>query len=197
MSRRSTGVRLLLLLIVGAFVAPSPALVSAAPSRFRPRPVAHDPHTVLTSTSTGVRFKPAAGADTFALYGGPGSLEGRFQEEFGNVPDAQGWITVDITDDLDYWQPSTFNTSKKLTPEELSRPLSPGNKLAHEVVGEVAEQQRFFERSGVIDLRHAFDQLSETIFVDAGHVTPLGNAAVADAMLPRILDEIAAPADRP
>ena len=32
---------------------------------------------------------------------------------------------------------------------------------------------------------------SETTFVDAGHITPIGNAAVADAMLPWILDTAA------
>lgn len=89
---------------------------SHLPARAAARPASlhvaiHDEHTVLTSTSTQVRFKVQAGTDTFALYGGPGSLEGRFQEAFGNVPDPQGWITVDRTDDRNAWQASGFNAA--------------------------------------------------------------------------------------
>lgn len=47
--------------------------------------------------------------DTFALYGGPGSLLGKFQTA-QLQPDAQGWMGVDATEESPYWQPSLFNS---------------------------------------------------------------------------------------
>lgn len=46
------------------------------------------------------------------LHGGPGSLEGRFEDAQGG-PDWQGWTPVDLTDvpAVAYWQRSTFNAA--------------------------------------------------------------------------------------
>jgi hypothetical protein len=88
-----------------------------------------------------------------------------------------------------FWQPSIYNTGKTLTSEELSRSTVPIYQLVHDLVADVAEEQDFFERTGVIDISHALDKVSETVFVDSAHITPLGNEAVVHAMLPH-LDEI-------
>lgn len=46
--------------------------------------------------------------DTFVLYGGAGSLEGKFQTEYF-APDMQGWTGLDLTDESNAWRVSTFN----------------------------------------------------------------------------------------
>lgn len=73
------------------------------------------PNTVLTSSSSDARFKATAGTDTFCLFGGPGSDDGKFSDSTGVVPlsiaqlDAAGWVFVDVTDQPTLWQLSTFN----------------------------------------------------------------------------------------
>lgn len=47
--------------------------------------------------------------DTVYLYGGPGSLEGKFEDPTGTLPDTQGWLTVDRTQVATFWHTSTFN----------------------------------------------------------------------------------------
>ncbi|MFH1844160.1 MAG: FlgD immunoglobulin-like domain containing protein [bacterium] len=47
--------------------------------------------------------------DTTFVYGGPGSIEGRFEDAYG-LPDRQGWLGVSITDTAAaYWQIDFFN----------------------------------------------------------------------------------------
>lgn len=60
---------------------------------------------VLTSASSSVNsFKAGAGTDTFCLYGGPGSLLGKFQDVNGVIPQTQGWTHRDVTDTNPKWQ---------------------------------------------------------------------------------------------
>lgn len=76
-----------------------------------------------SASNSSLRFKEAAGPDTFALYGyvdgytnttAPDEDEGRFQTS-GFIPDelnqngANGWISVDLTDNPVFWQISDFN----------------------------------------------------------------------------------------
>ena len=64
------------------------------------------------STTTGREGAWARTAvDSFLLFGGPGTSEGKFED--GLVPDLQGWTTVDRTEPLPegYWQISTFNAA--------------------------------------------------------------------------------------
>ena len=49
-----------------------------------------------SSMSTGVWSASKAAQDTFYIYGGPNSQEGRFETASGD-PDAQGWTGVDLT----------------------------------------------------------------------------------------------------
>ncbi len=47
--------------------------------------------------------------DTTFVYGGPGSLDGKFETAAG-LPDRQGWVGMDLTaQEPDSWQTSTFN----------------------------------------------------------------------------------------
>jgi hypothetical protein len=64
----------------------------------------------LSSTSTGQSLgaRSTTGPDTFVLYGGPGTLEGEFELADG-TPDWQGWEGMDRTDEINYWQVSTYN----------------------------------------------------------------------------------------
>jgi hypothetical protein len=70
----------------------------------------YGPNIVLTSSSSGYASKSAAAADTFCIYGGPGSLKGKFQLANGVQPDLQGWTSHDPSDQGTFWQPSTFNS---------------------------------------------------------------------------------------
>jgi hypothetical protein len=66
--------------------------------------------SLLNSTGTGISAKAAT--DTFYIYGGPGTAEGRFQtlvESPGGAPTAQGWIGVDLTEQTPKWHASTIN----------------------------------------------------------------------------------------
>ncbi len=58
--------------------------------------------------------------DSVVVFGGPGTLEGKFEDVFGN-PDRQGWTGVDFTtNDILYWHLSNFHAAD-LDPE------TPGN----------------------------------------------------------------------
>lgn len=48
--------------------------------------------------------------DSFVIYGGPGTLEGKFQDGAGQ-PDWQGWEGVDRTETPIYWQVRTHNAA--------------------------------------------------------------------------------------
>lgn len=53
-----------------------------------------------------------AGVDTFVIFGGPDTIEGKFQTLLGGnggVADAQGWTGVDRTEQITYWHVDTFN----------------------------------------------------------------------------------------
>ncbi len=53
----------------------------------------------------------AAKSDTLVVYGGPGSLEGKFQNA-GGVPDRQGWVGVDVTSlGLNVWNVNTYQAA--------------------------------------------------------------------------------------
>jgi len=71
---------------------------------------------VLVSTHSSTRFKAGAASDTFFLYGGPGSIQGKFEDASG-LPltaaqlAAEGWEFVDTTDRPTLWHRSTFNTA--------------------------------------------------------------------------------------
>ena len=94
---------------------------------------------------------------------------------------------------LFFWQPNMFVTGKVLTAEEIdlqnrAEELIPGDRLIHEVTVEALLRERFFERSGVIDIQNALDEIERTTFVDTNHITSIGNAAIADKMFASILD---------
>jgi len=77
------------------------------------RPIYADWHDglILQSSGNSNSFKGSAAADTFCIYGGPGSLLGKFQEANGVTVDDQGWFGVDPTDQPTLWQRSQFNMS--------------------------------------------------------------------------------------
>ena len=53
-------------------------------------------------------YSTALSQDTLYVYGGPGTLEGKF-ETAGGLPDRQSWIGVDLTQDTDsYWHIDTY-----------------------------------------------------------------------------------------
>jgi len=88
-----------------------PVAVAEAAPRTQPQPLPQisTGQDVLTSTGTGMRSKNSAAPDSFCLYGGPGSIEGKFATGFPEVvPDEQGWTGIDVTEGEIYWQRSTF-----------------------------------------------------------------------------------------
>jgi len=68
-------------------------------------------NVVLTSSSSSLNYKATTGTDTFCLYGGPGSIDGKFEDANHVVPDRQGWFGIDLTDLPVFWQHSQFNTA--------------------------------------------------------------------------------------
>ena len=94
-----------------AVVTPGPASASGKGSLPPTQPQISDGSagSVLHSNSSAAHWKASAGPDTFALYGGPGSLLGKFQNAQGGM-DAQGWIGVDATESMPEWQRSTFRS---------------------------------------------------------------------------------------
>jgi hypothetical protein len=70
-------------------------------------------NVVLTSSGSLNSFK-AAGTDTFCLYGGPGSVLGKFQAALppGDTftSSSQSWFHKDVTDQPTLWQLGTFNS---------------------------------------------------------------------------------------
>lgn len=75
------------------------------------RPMIVAPGDVLHSSSSYSDGAAKAATDTFYLYGGPGTPEGKFQDANGVIPDRQGWIGVDLTRGPVYWQVSDFNAA--------------------------------------------------------------------------------------
>ena len=66
--------------------------------------------------STGTATHAKAATDTFYLYGGPDTVEGRFQTELGGgAPDAQGWTGWDDTEQENHWHVSTTNATNPAT----------------------------------------------------------------------------------
>jgi len=69
-------------------------------------------NVVLTSDGNNLNFKAAVAPDTFTIYGGPGSLLGKYQTSFGpgSPKDIQSWYSNDVTDQPTQWQTSMFNS---------------------------------------------------------------------------------------
>lgn len=100
-----------LCLLLLSFVTPPDS--AAVPADGRPERVhrlsAPGPNDVRVSASHSGASMAKAGVDSFYLYGGPDEpTEGKFQDALGVLPDRQGWIGVDLTDEPVYWQVSTF-----------------------------------------------------------------------------------------
>ncbi len=95
---------------------------------------------VLISTGPVARYKAGAATDTFYLYGGPGTVEGKFQDANGIVPDFQGWTSVDRTETPVFWQLSTFCASN-LDGDGSSGGAGDGPGNIAYWAGQTAEQQ--------------------------------------------------------
>ncbi len=138
---RETSSRLVPTLLALVFLTIPAAVDAAGSTHF---PVVRQPEIAGTTanvlTSTGRPLgKNTSAADTFCLYGGPGSLEGKFQTAVG-LPDFQGWIGVDHTDLSNYWQLSTFCASN-LDGDGSSGGAGDGPGNVAYWCGQTAEQQ--------------------------------------------------------
>lgn len=67
------------------------------------------PDNILRSSGRVTSFKNGVSADTLCIYGGPGSLLGKFQQADLITPDSQSWTEHDPTDQPTLWQRSTFH----------------------------------------------------------------------------------------
>ena len=96
----------LALVLFFAFVA---STVAARPSTPTAPDLALEPSAqIVRSTSTTLGGLARTSVDTFVLYGGPYTLEGKFQDALGQ-PDFGGWTGVDRTELPVHWHVSTFN----------------------------------------------------------------------------------------
>ncbi len=88
----------------------------AAPPTTSPLRLVH-----TTEAPTAEPRPTGAPTDTLYLLGGPGRLDGKFEDGAG-VPDRQGWTGVDLTQPADvWWSISTFNAGPL-------DPTTPGNR---------------------------------------------------------------------
>ncbi len=121
------------------FLFPLSALAAGTASTPTARPTLIDAESIFMSNNS-ARAKSAAAVDTFCLYGGSGTLEGKFQEASGIVPDWQGWTSVDLTETPVYWQLSTFCASN-LDGDGSSGGAGDGPGNIAYWAGQTAEQQ--------------------------------------------------------
>ena len=129
-----------------------------------------------SNVSNGFLTSNKAGTDSFYIYGGPGTLEGRFEQANG-APDTQGWTSVDLTEPDPHWRASTTNAAT----------LGNGTLNNHAVICHVDESQGHASYTGYgnswndwlvwridlaalgydpsqdsVDLRFAFDYVHDT-----------------------------------
>lgn len=99
---------------------------------------------------------------------------------------------------LAFFQPTLFTTGKKMTGEErelLARidqripQVGAGFRLGYDAYCRMQPAHAAVAR----DLTGAFDGEGASVFVDFAHLSPRGNARVADAMFPAIRDAFATP----
>jgi hypothetical protein len=90
-----------------------------------------------------------------------------------------------------FWQP-VITTKKFKTPDERRWLDDYTNdperrKLLYEaIIGERSRHPALVEASDVRDLSALFDDWTEPVYIDLYHLSEVGNAAVADAMLPAV-----------
>ncbi len=94
--------RVLLLVLLSTFAAPFNPVYAAETASRQTTVSVFD----LQKPGSGARsFHTKAAGDTLFLYGDAATLEGQF-ETAGGLPDAQGWISVDRTEEPLFWHPS-------------------------------------------------------------------------------------------
>lgn len=80
----------------------------SAPSSDHARMITSELEGMVHTSAARPAALARAANDTFYLFGGPGTLEGKFQTADDSA-DMQGWTGVDLTETPVYWQMSTFN----------------------------------------------------------------------------------------
>jgi hypothetical protein len=110
-------IQVILLVVSGvASVGTSSAAVRPAATPTVDRPSVAPTHGSPFFTNAQGRMPASlskATSDTVAIFGGPGVVEGKFQDALvGGLPDEQGWTSVDETDEPMHWRISTFNASR-------------------------------------------------------------------------------------
>ena len=84
-----------------------------------------------------------------------------------------------------FWQPVIYTSRKELTEEEKGM-LAQQDSRAVEFYRQAARSLAMRPDSSVIDLTHVFDERREMIWIDWAHITPEGNAIVAQEIAARI-----------
>jgi hypothetical protein len=102
-----TGVALTLSLAAAAAARGGPATHSVARDYSTYKPAQPGGAGTLTGGPVGDAAKAAA--DTFFLFGGPATRQGKFETAPPAVPSRQGWIGRDLTELPPHWHVSTFN----------------------------------------------------------------------------------------
>jgi hypothetical protein len=91
-----------------------------------------------------------------------------------------------------FWQPSLLTSQKPLVSSEaaLQKMMLENNGKGYEILLEAVRAKVFnnptFPIKSAFDINNAFDTVKETAFVDYAHLGPVGNNAIAEAMLQRL-----------
>ena len=109
MDRTNPGVMPLLLAGILFSLLGLSVLPATARSLRLPLPRSHQFTEAVAPAGGAEKLLSAVASDTFYLYGGPGTLEGTFEDALGN-PDWQGWTGHDLTQDSPHWHASQINT---------------------------------------------------------------------------------------
>jgi hypothetical protein len=98
---------------------------------------------------------------------------------------------------LFFWQP-VITTKRRKTPDEerwerdyTSDPAA-RRALYTAIVAARRQSPELAESAAAVDLSALFDEQSDPVYIDLYHLSEAGNTAVAEAMLPHVLEAVAA-----
>jgi lysophospholipase L1-like esterase len=98
---------------------------------------------------------------------------------------------------LFFWQPVITTKTVKSGDEQrfeadYSRDVAGRRRLFEAIIAERRRRPEFASAADTIDLSAIFDARSDPVYIDAYHLSESGNIAVAEAMLPALVEIVAA-----
>ncbi|MEM9529605.1 MAG: SGNH/GDSL hydrolase family protein [Pseudomonadota bacterium] len=99
------------------------------------------------------------------------------------------------TPSLFFWQPTVFSRTSRPPSEEAIAGASAARHAALQAAADESVRQVMMGAPGFSDLSGVFNKIQEPLFLDFCHLSERGNALVAQAMLPQVIEALAPPLD--